>query len=115
MQHDVERLVLFPYEIETELAGIGILELHLLVIIGSYLGKHLIQCDIVENNGLRVGCRVRLDSICRQCWGRLGRIWNLYLLGRGLYIFSNEMTHNVDGGKATPAVKRMPMMLAATL
>ena len=33
MQHDIERLVLFPNEIETELAGIGIQEIYLLIII----------------------------------------------------------------------------------
>ena len=42
MQHDIERLVLFPHEIETEAAGIVILELHLFMIIGSYLRQHLL-------------------------------------------------------------------------
>jgi len=33
MKYNIKRLVLFPHEIETELAGIGILEIYLLIII----------------------------------------------------------------------------------
>ena len=64
MQNDFKRLVLLPHEIKTELAGIGILEIYPFMIISSYLRQHLIQCNIVENNGLCTGCRVCFDGVC---------------------------------------------------
>ena len=103
MQHNVESLVLFPYEIETELAGIGILEIHLFIIMGSYLGQHYIQCHIVENNWLCRGCRVRLDGVSWQSRDRLVR-YGLFCLN-SLWLGMANHTHNMDGGECDSCCK----------
>ena len=67
----VKGLILIPYEIETQLVGLFVLEDCLYVIVVGYLGQHLVEKDVVESDSLldvRIGCK----GIGRDC--RLVRI-----------------------------------------